>query len=53
MNLAFTTAGDGTGLPWDSRWVAPREMAASKPEFCERERAQLIERIQQTILPPQ
>lgn len=53
VNLAFTTAGDGTGLSWDSRWIAPTEMASSKADFCERERAQLVERIQQTIRPPQ
>lgn len=53
VNLTFATAGDATGLSWDSRWIAPKELAASKADFCERERAQLIERIQQTILPPQ
>lgn len=53
VHLSFAPAGDATGLTWDSRWVAPKEMAASKPEFCERERAQLVERIQQTIEPPQ
>lgn len=53
VNLSFANQGDATGLAWDSRWIAPKEIASSKAAFCERERAQLLERIEQTIQPPQ
>ena len=34
-----------------SRWVAPTRMSAEAPKVCEQERAQVLERITQTVAP--
>ncbi len=51
--LNVAPSGDGTATSWDTRWVAPMEMASSKPDMCEKEREAVVTRIQQTISPPQ
>lgn len=53
VKLNLAPSGEGTGTSWDSRWVAPMEMATGKPEMCEKERVAVLDRIQQTIAPTQ
>lgn len=51
VRLNLAPASDGTGLNWDSRWVAPEALATTKSEMCENERVAVLGRIQQTIAP--
>ena len=52
VDLHLTPMGDSTGFAWVTQWVAPTQLASAKGELCERERAQLVERIQLTVQPP-
>lgn len=52
LDLKLTPMGDSTGFAWVTQWVAPTQLAARQPPICERERAQLVERLQLTIEPP-
>ena len=51
VKLKLAPSGEGTDTGWDSRWVAPMELATNKPEMCDRERETVVARIQQTIQP--
>jgi hypothetical protein len=54
MTLALGIRGDAqqSELSSTSRWVASEKMADKAPEVCERERAQVLERIASTVAPP-
>ena len=52
LDLRLTPMGDSTGFTSVTQWVAPTQFASRQPPPCERERAQLVERIELTIEPP-
>ena len=39
-------------LASSSRWIAPAEMAQSKPDVCEKDRQETLARIQEVVVPP-
>jgi hypothetical protein len=51
VKLNMAPSGDGTGTNWDTRWVAPMDLATTKSEMCDNERVAVLGRIQQTIVP--
>ncbi|MGH7702905.1 MAG: hypothetical protein ACREMO_07405 [Gemmatimonadales bacterium] len=51
VHLNLAPASEGTSLAWDTRWVAPKPLAAAKPAFCDNERLAVLSRIEKTIVP--
>jgi hypothetical protein len=54
VTLSLGIQGDAqqANITTTSRWVAPRQMSEQASQACEQERAQVLERITQTIVPP-
>jgi len=55
VSLAFAIRGDGTRseVSSTSRWLAPGGMRDKAPKVCEQERAEVLERTVQVLVPPQ
>ena len=52
LALAIQGTPDGAQLASSSRWIAPAEMAQSKPDVCEKDRQETLARIQEVVVPP-
>jgi hypothetical protein len=54
MTLDLSIRGDAqqAELASTSRWVAPQTMQDKAPEVCERERTDVLDRINTTVVPP-
>jgi hypothetical protein len=54
VHLAATVTGAGVGaqLTSTSQWVAPAVMAGEKPDLCERDRQETLDRILLVVAPP-
>lgn len=54
VKLTLNIQGDAqkADLTATSRWVAPTQMSSQASQVCEQERAQVLERITQTVVPP-
>jgi hypothetical protein len=52
LALAIEGTAAGAQLASTSRWIAPAEMAQSKPDVCEQDRRETLDRIQQVVVPP-
>lgn len=53
VTLMLGIQGDAqqANITTTSRWIAPTQMSAQAPEVCEQERAEVLERITQTVVP--
>ena len=54
VHLAMTVTGaaEGSELTSNSQWVAPAAMATGKPELCEQDRHETLDRILLVVAPP-
>jgi len=54
VSVALQVQGDASRseVSTTSRWVAPRSMSDKAPKVCEMERAQVLERTAQVLVPP-
>jgi hypothetical protein len=51
VKMAMSPDASGTGITYDTRWIAP-EVLAQTPAKCDQERLDVLSRIQSTIEPP-
>ena len=52
LAMALTGAAESSELASSSQWVAPATMATGKPELCERDRQETVNRILLVVVPP-
>jgi hypothetical protein len=52
LDLNLRGGADSAELATTSRWLAPQAMAESAPKVCEQERVDVLDRIQETVVPP-
>jgi hypothetical protein len=52
LDLSVRGGADAAQLATTSRWLAPQAMAESATKVCEQERADVLDRIQETVVPP-
>ena len=52
LAMAVTGAAQSSELASSSQWVAPVAMATGKPELCERDRHETLDRILLVVVPP-
>jgi hypothetical protein len=54
VNVALAIRGDASRseVSSTSRWVAPGSMSDKAPKVCEQERAEVLERTEQVLVPP-
>jgi hypothetical protein len=52
LALAIQGTPEGAQVASSSRWIAPAEMAESKPDVCEQDRRETLARIQEVVVPP-
>lgn len=52
LALAVTGAAEGSQVASSSQWVAPESMATGKPELCEQDRHETLDRILLVVVPP-
>jgi hypothetical protein len=50
--MALSGAAESSELASSSQWVAPAAMATGKPELCERDRQETLNRILLVVVPP-
>jgi hypothetical protein len=52
LAMAITGAAQSSELASSSQWIAPVAMATGKPELCERDRQETMDRILLVVAPP-
>ena len=52
LAMDVTGGGDSSEVTTRTRWVAPGAMEDQAPEVCDQERKEVLERIDQTLVPP-
>src|SRR5882724_11908358 len=52
LAMALSGAAESSELASSSQWVAPAAMATGKPELCERDRHETLDRILLVVVPP-
>jgi len=52
LAVAVTGAAESAELTSSSQWVAPAVMTSEKPDLCERDRRETLDRIQLVVAPP-
>ena len=50
--VAVTGAGERSELASRSQWIAPEVTASKKPDFCEQDRQETLDRILLVVVPP-
>jgi hypothetical protein len=50
--MAVNGAAESSELASNSQWVAPTTMASGKPELCEQDRQETLDRILLVVVPP-
>ena len=52
LAMDVTGSGEASEVTTRTRWVAPGAMEDKAPEVCDQERKEVLERIDQTLVPP-